>query len=460
MKKFISQLPALGAALFLAGCAVSAISPDIKERDLPDNWSGEVGYDAVRSGWLAELSDTELSDVVAVAMEQNYQLAQQAADVEAAQQAAIVSGAPLYPELSLKLDASRRRVISNQFGITRTSSNFELGMNLSWEADVWGKLRDIEKQAGLNLLAAQARYADNRNRLAAGVARAWFNVIGANDKLALLRERLANLEEDLDIIERAYNQGLTGALDVYLARTNVDQERARIAGQEQLLAENRVALQLLLGNYPDGKLAVDKTLPLLDAPIPAGLPSELVSRRPDLQQAWMNLLARDAGVAIAHKQRFPRISLVAVGNDVSKELDNLLNGSALAWSVLGNLTQPLFNRGRLKAQEEQARARLVQAENQYLDRLYQAFSEVENALSRNRSLQTRYRVTVDAEKNAVAGLTLAFEQYQRGLVPYTTVLEVQRRAFDIQSGVIDLRNQLLQNRISLYLALGGEFGRS
>ena len=214
---------------------------------------------------------------------------------------------------------------------------------------------------------------------------------------------------------------------------------------------------MLLGDYPDGKLETGAALPLIETPVPTGLPSELISRRPDLQQAWANLLASDAAVAIAHKQRFPRLVLVASGGDVSEDLDSLLNGTPLAWSILGNLTQPLFNAGRLKAQEQQARARLVQAENQYLDSLYRAFSEVENALSRSRSLQTRYRVVLDAEKNAVAGLNLAFEQYQRGLVSYTTVLEAQRRAFDIQSGVIELRNQLLQNRITLHLALGGNF---
>ena len=458
MQPLTSHFYALAVTLVLTGCAVSAISPEVRDRDLPDSWSEAAGDDAVSDGWLAQLGDTELNGLVDAAMEQNYRLAQLAADVEAAQQAVIISGAPRLPELSLAFDSSRRRVISNQFGITRTSSNFEVGLDLAWEIDAWGKLRDIEKQAGLKLMAAQASYADSRNRLAAGVARAWFNVVGAGELLALLRERLANLEEDLDIIESAYNQGLTGALDVYLARTSADQERVRIAAQEQALAENRVALQLLLGNYPDGKLEAARTLPLFETPIPAGLPSELVSRRPDLQQAWMNLLAADAAVAIAHKQRFPRIAMVASGNDVSDELGSLLDGSALAWSVLGNLTQPLFNRGRLKAQEQQARARLVQAENRYLELLYQAFSEVENALSRNRTLHTRYRVTLDAEKNAVAGLTLAFEQYQRGLVPYTTVLEAQRRAFDIQSAVIDLRNQLIRNRITLYLALGGDSG--
>ena len=457
LNKFISQLPVLGAALVLTGCAVSAVSPEVTERELPQSWREVAGYEAVRDGWLAQLGDAELSGLVEAAVQQNYRLAQLAAEVDAARQAVIISGAPRLPELSLAFDSSRRRAISNQFGVTRSFNNFELGVDLAWEADVWGKLRDVERQANLDLAAAQASYDDNRRRLAGRVASAWYNVVGAGELLALLRERLANLEEDLDIIESAYNQGLAGALDVYLARAGADQERARVAAQEQVLAEQRTSLQLLLGDYPDGMLETGRTLPLIETPIPAGLPSELISRRSDLQQAWMNLAARDAAVAIAHKQRFPRITLVASGSDVASDLTSLLNGTALAWSVLGNLVQPLFNSGRLKAQEQQARARLVQAENRYLDSLYQAFSEVENALSRNRSLQTRYRVTLAAEKNAVTGLTLAFEQYQRGLVPYTTVLEAQRRAFDIQSGVIDLRNQLLQNRITLHLALGGDF---
>ena len=212
-----------------------------------------------------------------------------------------------------------------------------------------------------------------------------------------------------------------------------------------------------MAEYPDGAIETGDNLPMLTEPIPAGLPSELVSRRPDLQQAWYSLLAADVGLAIAHKQRFPRISLAASASDASNELSQLLDGSPPAWSLLGNLSQPIFNAGRLKAEEERARSQVVQAEKQYLELLYQAFSEVENTISRQTALREQYQATLEAEKHATSAFELAFEQYQRGLVTYTTVLESQRRAFDAQSSVIELRNQLLQNRINLYLALGGNF---
>ncbi|MFT5351993.1 MAG: multidrug efflux system outer membrane protein, partial [Gammaproteobacteria bacterium] len=447
MKYFISKFCVVLAAVLVAGCTITGISPDIKEQDLPGSWNNIVEHDSVNNDWLTTLGDEALVEQVAIAMKQNYQLATQAARVEEARQGLIISGAARYPELSLSLDASRRRSIINETAST-TGSNFAIGLDLAFEIDVWGKLGDAAKQASLNLLAQEALYKDAQHNLAANVARAWFNVISANQSLTLFQERLANLKVDMDIIERAYRQGLNTSLDVYLTRATVAQERARIAQQQQLLSENKVALQLLLADYPNGQLAVNKTLAVLDEAIPLGLPSELVSRRPDLQQSWMNLLAADAGLAIAHKQRFPRLSLVASGSDVSSEIGSLLNGSTLAWSLLGNLTQPVFNAGRLKALEEQARSRVIQLEKLYLDSLFLAFSEVENAISRNAALAEQYQATLASEKNAVLALTLAFEQYQRGLVTYTTVLESQRRAFDAQSTVIDLRNQLLQNRIT------------
>ena len=170
-------------------------------------------------------------------------------------------------------------------------------------------------------------------------------------------------------------------------------------------------------------------------------------------------IPRHAALAAAHKARFPSLRLVGGPSRTSQELSDFLDGSAIAWSLLASLTQPIYQGGRLKASEERARQRVVQAEKQYLDLVYQAFAEVENAISRDVSLQGRYDAIARAEGAAAAAYELSFEQYQRGLVSYATVLESQRRAFDSQTTLIDLSNQLLQNRITLYTALGGEFGQ-
>jgi outer membrane protein TolC len=187
------------------------------------------------------------------------------------------------------------------------------------------------------------------------------------------------------------------------------------------------------------------------------MPSELLTRRSDLQESWLNLLAADSDLASAHKARFPSLTLSASYGLATRELNDLLSGEGNAWTLAGGLTQPLFQAGRLKALEQQAFARVQLAEQQYLDLLYSAFADVENSISRSASLQQRFESFVEAEKNSRAALQLATEQYQRGLVTYTTVLESQRQAYDAVTQVVQLKNQRLQNRISLYLSLGGEF---
>ena len=180
-------------------------------------------------------------------------------------------------------------------------------------------------------------------------------------------------------------------------------------------------------------------------------------RRSDIQEAWLNLLAADAELAAAHKDRFPSLTLVGSGGVTTVEFSDLLDGEGAVWSLAGGLTQPLFNAGRLAAIEEQALARVQIAEQQYLDLVYRAFASVENAISRSVSLNERYQSFVEAQRNSATALDLALEQYQRGLISYTTVLESQRQAFDAEATVVELKNQLLQNRIGLYQALGGEF---
>jgi outer membrane protein TolC len=217
-------------------------------------------------------------------------------------------------------------------------------------------------------------------------------------------------------------------------------------------------LQLLVADYPDGGWPLSRELPVIEASIPVGIPSDLLTRRPDIQQTWFNLLSADLSLAVAHKQRFPRLTLNASMSDDANNFSDLLANGSLARSLITNIALPLFQGGRLVAAEEQARQRVIQLEQQYLNAVNNAFSEVERAITRQDRLRRRYDSFLKAEQNAIAAYELSFEQYQSGLSEYQTILESQRRAFDSQNTVIDLRNQLLQNRITLYQSLGGDFG--
>lgn len=459
--KFIGKIKIsslLIVIISLSGCTISAISPDVDNVDVPEYWSSTTEAGGVSQNWLDDFADGQLIALVNDAITNNHQLAEQKARLDEAREAVIISGAAQYPEIRLGFDASRRQTIISDS--TRSlSSNFELGLDLAWEVDLLGKLSDAEKQAMLSLYSAEAQLKNSSHKLAADVSSALYNAIANKELLELFSQRFKNLQDNLEIITQSYEQGINNALDIYLSRDTVEQESSRVAEQKQTLNESIIAMQLLLARYPDGKLAIHQNLPLIESVIQPGLPSELLKRRPDIQQAWYELLAADTALAIAHKNRFPSLSLVAASSDVSDELGSLLNGSRLAWSLIGSLTQPIFNAGRLKATEEQTRTRVIQAEKRYLDKLLLAFSEVETAISNHYSLVESYNSTLASEENAVIAYTLSFEQYQRGLVTFTTVLESQRRAFDAQSSVIELRNQLIQNRIALYLALGGDFSQ-
>ena len=257
------------------------------------------------------------------------------------------------------------------------------------------------------------------------------------------------------MIQSSYRLGLNDALDVYLTQNDVSQESARVAQQQQVLLEKKRQLELLIGEYPDGEFSKQVQFPTLNQDITFGAPAQLLTQRYDILTSWYQLLGLDAGLAVAHKQRFPKISLFARTGDSSEELHQLLDGSSLAWSLIGNLTLPLFDAGRLASLEEQARLAVQQQEQYYLNDIYQAFADVENNIANSRALKERFQHLTLAGQNALTAEKLSFDQYLRGLVSYTTVLESQRRAFDAQNSLIQITNQLLQNRIALYVSLGG-----
>jgi NodT family efflux transporter outer membrane factor (OMF) lipoprotein len=440
----------------IAACTHSAITPQALEPQIPDEWQrgGSAGESAFN--WLESFDDPLLTSLVAEAVENNYVLQQERARLYQADQAVIVTRANRFPTLDVSLDGQRRG-FENNIGARAPTQAVSASVAARWEVDLWGKLSKAQQSAQLQYAAQLARVESAERDLAAATAAAFFDVLEAKQLLEVTGRRLDSTIVTQDIVENGYRQGLNEALDLYLAKNQVERQQAGYAQQEQTLAEAIAELQLALARYPDGHMIVEQELPVITDAIPAGLPSELLMRRRDLQEAWLNLLAADASLAAAHKDRFPSLSLVASDGGTTVAFADLLNGEGSVWSFSAGITQPIFNAGRLQAIEEQARAQVRLAEQQYLERIYGAFANVENAISRSISLQERYESFLEAEKNSSAALTLALQQYQRGLISYTTVLESQRQAFDAESTVVELKNQLLQNRIGLYLALGGEY---
>ncbi len=443
-------------SLVAGGCSVSGISTEPETLPYPVDWARGGAEGAVDTNWLKSFDDPQLEALVGEAVAANFDFRAEAARLESARQQVVIARADRLPALDASLDGSRRES-EDAAGNRTTIDAWDASLGGRWEADLWGRLSRRQQAAELALAAQEARLQAVERNVAGITAGQYFDAIEARELLAVAQRRLDNALASRDIVASGYRLGLNDALDLYLARNQVERERANLAQQQQQVLEKTADLQLSLARYPDGTLVIDRQLPVLPDPIPAGLPSDLLTRRPDIREAWLGLLAADAELAAAHKARFPSLSLVGSAGVASDEFASLVDDGASAWSIAFGLTQPLFQAGRLAALEQQALARVRIAEQGYLDLVYRAFADVENAISRAASLDERYDALLDAERNAKAALDLALEQYQRGLVSYTIVLESQRQAFDAEATVVQLRNQRLQNRIALYLALGGDF---
>lgn len=447
-------------ALVIFGLTACSSQLNLTKREqspvqVPEEWPHTMANEvrAVEGNWLQQLQQPQLFELVDKALANNQTLLQQAYEVDIKQQQLEAEGAALWP--SLDLSASSGRNHNNRPANYSNSSSVSL--EAAYEIDLWGKLSDSQREARLSYLVQKSHYQQARQQLVADVARAWFNVITQQKLLALFEQRAILAERDLEIIESGYRQGLNEALDVYLTRNELNNERSRIAAQKAEYLQSVRILERLLGDYPSAELVVSAELPLLKQPIPLGLPSELITRKPSLMASWYQLLASDAALAYAHKQRFPSLRLTASLGDSSQDFDDLFSPSRLAWSLFGGVAMPLFQGGRLKANESAAEFVVKREEQRYLQQLYDAFGDVENAITQERALMSRYQTTIKAEENAQAAEGLAFEQYQNGLVSYTTVLDAQSRSFDAQSSVIEIKNQLIGNRIALHIALGGDF---
>ena len=447
----------------LAGCRTQA--PDTSAElvlETPGAWTatGTSKEDPMSAiNWIESFEDPTLGKIVTEAIEANYDLAATAARLSAARASAIISGANRYPQLSLNADGSRRKLSSPgsvENGRTRIES-YSLAFDLNWEVDIWGRLSDRAEAGVADYEAVQADYEAARLSIAAISARSWFNVVEAELQVQLAEFIYQSFQNNLETIENRFRTGLSRALDLRLSRASVAGAASSLEFRLRRRDEAIRSLETIIGRYPDATLATSTNLPRPPAAVPAGLPADLITRRPDLIAAERRLVAADARYRESKKALLPSIRLTGSGGTTSAELENLVDGDFSVWSLVGGITQPLFQGGRLQAGAERTKANREAELAAYASSALQAFREVETTLAAEKTLRREEEALERAEEESKAAEDLAWEEYQAGLTDIITVLESQRRSFSAQRDLLTTRNFRLQNRINLHLALGGSF---
>jgi NodT family efflux transporter outer membrane factor (OMF) lipoprotein len=433
---------------------VPKVSPDSQLTISPADWSTVGAFSGNHkndSYWPEQYANAELRAYIQQALNNNYELNQSRLNVDILQQRLTQAQANRLPELSLGL-TNRRQQTSSQL-----STSHALELDASVELDIWGKLSSQEQAQSYAYLSAIATVEQLTQQLVADVMTGFADAIEAQQLLALYKKLSENSAQNVDIIEDGYKQGLNSALDVYLARNELNSDLAAEAQQEGLAVAANRSFQRLLGEYPSGNLVLNSEIPSVTPSMHVDIPSTMVMQKPSVKALWLDLLAADAELAVAHKQRFPSFKLSASAGSSEEHLKDIFS-SDLIWSLVSSVVAPLYNAGSLKASENIAALSLKQTELSYWDAVSTSFENVENGLSQDIFLQERIERSIAAKDNALAAQELSFEQYLKGLVSYTTVLDAQDRASAAQTTLIQLSTEAFTNRIELHLALGTNFG--
>ena len=331
--------------------------------------------------------------------------------------------------------------------------SYSPSLNVGWELDIWGKLRDQGAMLEATVSARSEILQVARNTVAAQVMQGWFDVVAGEMLVALESSRLANLEQIAEDSQARYRSGLTSFDDLAAVQRDIAETKSSLAQSSIDRAAAARDLQVLLGSYPDGIVARGRELPSVIPAPDAGLPASLITERPDLRAAWHDVVSADHSVNVAHKELYPSLSLTGSLGRQSADFSQFLTG-ATVWSLASSLTVPLFNAPRLRNDLKAAQSRADQAWLRYLQSALRAFGEVEQALNAETLLAERERWLREAERHADAAASVFEERYRTGLVSITEHLAAQEAAFDLRRQHISVRNQRLKNRVSLALALG------
>ena len=420
--------------------------------DTPANYAAGTGNEAeVVSGWLSTFGDAQLNQLVTEALVGNRDLAAMSARLDQAASRARQAGADLKPQVSFAAGANS----AGGANAPRTDQ-MGAGLSLSWELDVWGRMSAGQNAAEEQFASTEADFKFARESLAAQVAKGWFLAIQAVQQEAIATQAAELQKRNADLVTERQRIGRASALDVAQARaasaTAEDAVQQARSGRENAAR----SLEVLLGRYPAAELTLAAALPELPPMPPAGLPTQLLERRPDLVAATRRVAAAFNQVESAKAARLPRLAITADSGTVSQEFRSLSLNNAF-WNLGANLMGPIFDGGRLKEQVVIETAKQKEALALYGKAALDAFRQVEQALAESRRLVSRLELLSAAEKDQNEAERLTQARLEAGAIDQLSLILVQERALQARLARLAIQVEGLTNRVNLHLSLGGGF---
>jgi multidrug efflux system outer membrane protein len=459
--KILCVFVPLWFALFFAGCAVG---PNYKRPPVnaPETFRGETDISTnsfANLPWWQVFHDDTLQGLIRTALTNNYDLLIAVTRVEQARALAAQARAGFFPQLNYAATAARGQNVAggNIPAPTGTIGNvFAADVNASWEIDLWGRIRRLNESARAQFLASEEARRDVMISLVAEVAQDYFQLLALDRQLAIARQSTNSFGESLKIFNQRLHGGVASILETSSAEALMDASAATIPELEQQIALQENQLSVLLGQNPSAIVRENTSLEKQMLPeVPAGLPSALLERRPDIREAEQQLRSANAEVGVAQANFFPQLNLTGLFGEVSPELSTFTSGGNVAWGIAAGLTGPLFHGGQLRAQYAQARAAREQFALQYQAAVLNAFQEVSDALiSRDKSgvAGSQQSRAVEAYKIAVK---ISMERYRMGSADYYEVLQEQQLLFPAENTLVQFQLNQLLAVVQLYRALGG-----
>ncbi|WP_298208912.1 efflux transporter outer membrane subunit [Acidovorax sp.] len=453
---------ALAAAALLAGCSFiptyeRPAAPVPTTYAMAPATAGAAQSAAAAAPWQDYFADARLRQLIDVALANNRDLRVAVLNIEQARATFQVRRADQYPSVGLGANASR----SPAAGTGDLTNSFSVGLAVSaWEIDFFGRIASLKEQALAQYLATEEGRNAAQVSLVAAVANGWLTLLADEELLDLSRQTLASRDESVRLTKMRLDTGVASELDFRQAESLTAAARATLAQQQRQRALDENALVLLLGQaLPDDVRASLSGGKLADAPamaqLPAGLPSDLLTRRPDIRQAEQQLIAANANIGAARAAFFPRISLTAQAGTASGELSGLFKSGSWGFTIAPSLLLPIFDAGRNQANLEISQTSRSIAVAQYEKAIQTAFREVSDALAGQATLGEQAQAQQSQATAEAARLRLADLRYRNGVSSYLDLLDAQRSLFATQQAVVQVRLAQLQNQVMLYKALGG-----